>query len=490
MKPVACLALPLALAVCAAVGAQAPAPLVLSLREAVLLSLERSPALKVQALTVASRQTTVDEEEAAFEPKVTGSASRTWSPRSSSGDVSTDRTDADAGVSALLPPGTSVSAGTTARWADGSSATLTASVTQPLLRGAFTAVNLARVRQARIDRFVSRHELAAYTSTLLADVEIAYWDTYLAGEQLAITRESLSLAERQLEEIGARVAVGRLAEIELAAGQAEVASRREALLTAEGRFETARVRLVRLLNPPGEARWEQEIRLTEKPDVPADDVGDARRAVEVGLRLRPDLEQARLAVERGDLELVRTRNGILPKLDLFLTGTGYGSGDTLGASWSGLPDEPAMSAGLRFEVPLGNRAAEARGERAAISRRQADEALGNLELLAEAEIRTAHIEALRAFRQIEATAVLRGLQVQKLAAETEKFRVGTSTAYLVAQAQRDLLNSQLSAVGASVGYLQALVRLYRSEGTLLQKRGVEIPTMDAAGDGSGKGAQE
>ena len=141
-----------------------------------------------------------------------------------------------------------------------------------------------------------------------------------------------------------------------------------------------------------------------------------------------------------------------------------------------------MSAGLRFEVPLGNRAAEARGERAAISRRQADEALRNLELLAEAEIRTAHIEALRAFRQIEATAVLRGLQEQKLAAETEKFRVGTSTAYLVAQAQRDLLNSQLSAVGASVGYLQALVRLYRSEGTLLQKRGVEIPV--------DKGAQE
>ena len=59
-----------------------------------------------------------------------------------------------------------------------------------------------------------------------------------------------------------------------------------------------------------------------------------------------------------------------------------------------------------FEVPLGNGAAQARGERAAISRRQADEALRNLELLAEAEIRTAHIEALRAFRQIEATAVL------------------------------------------------------------------------------------
>lgn len=461
-------------AICALAAAQSPA-LSLSLREAVLLSLERSPALKVQALNVASRQTSVSEEEAAFEPKAAGSVARTWNPRSSSGTVTSDKTAADAGVSTVLPTGTSLSASTTAAWADDRSATLAASVTQPLLRGAFPPVNLARVRQARIDVFVSRHELAAYTASLLAEVETSYWDLYLAEAQLGITRESLSLAERQLEEISARVAVGRLAEIELAAAQAEVASRREALLTAEGRLETARVKLVRLLNPPGDGRWDQELRLTESPAVPADDLGDVREAVAKGLRARPDLEQARLAIERGDLELVKTRNGVLPKLELYFSGAGVGSGSTIADSWAGFVDEPTMSAGLRFELPLGNKAAEARNERAVVSRRQADEALRNLELLDEAEIRTAHIEARRAFRQIEATAVLQGLQAEKLRAETEKFRVGTSTAFLVAQAQRDLLNSQLSAVGASVGYLQALVRFYRSEGTLLEKRGIEIP---------------
>ncbi len=465
----------LLLAACAAAAAQADAPLELSLREAVLLSLERSPALKVQALSVASRQTTVGEAEAAFEPKATASASRAWNPRSSSGTVTSDRTSAEAGVSTLLQTGASLSAATTGSWADETSSSLTASVTQPLLRAAFQAVNLVQVRQARIDVSVSRHELAAYTAGLLADLEIAYWDYYLAGAQLAITRESLALAERQLEETRARVSVGRLAEIELAAGQAEVASRREALLTAQGRLETARVKLVRLLNLPGQDRWDREIRLTDKPDVPADDLGDAREAVATGLRLRPDLAQARLALERGDLELVRTRNGLLPKLEAYFSATGVGSGSTLPDSWSGWTDEPTLSAGLRFELPLGNKAAEARNERAAVSRRQAEEALRNLELLDEAEIRTAHIEALRAFRQIEATAVLQRLQAEKLRAETEKFRVGSSTAFLVAQAQRDLLNSQLSAVGATVGYLQALVRFYRSEGTLLDRRGIEIP---------------
>ncbi len=445
--------------------AAAPQPLALSLREALLLSLENSPALKVQALSVSVTRTAEKEQAGAFDPTVSADVSRTWNPTSSGGVVGPDQTDADVGVSALLAPGTSVSADVGATWADDTASSVSVGVTQPLLRGAFPPVNLARVKQARIDTFSSRYQLLGFTSGLMGDVETAYWDFYLAGEQLKINRESLRLAEQQLEETRARVQVGRLAEIEIAAAEAEVASRRQGVLSAEGRVETARVGLIMLLNPPGESRWESEVRVTDTPAIPPDDLGEAGQAVTAGLRSRPDLAQARLAIERGDLELVRTRNGILPKLDLFFTGSA--PADTL--------KQPDVTAGLRFEVPLGNQAASARNERAAFSRRQAEEALRNLQLVAEADIRTAHGEARLALSQIEATAVVQRLQEQKLAAETEKFRVGTSTTFLVAQAQRDLLNAQLAAVQASAGYLQALVRFYLSEGTLLQKRGVEVP---------------
>ncbi len=440
-------------------------PLALSLREALLLSLENSPALKVQALSVSVTRTAEKEQAGAFDPTVSAEVSRTWNPTSPSGTVSPDETDAGAGVSALLAPGTSVSADVAAAWADDSASSVSVGVTQPLLRGAFPPVNLARVRQARIDTFSSRYELEGFTGSLVAQVESAYWDFYLAGAQLAITRQSLALAEQQLEETQARVQVGRLAEIEIAAAQAEVASRRQGVLAAEGRLETTRVSLIRLLNPPGVSRWESEVNVTDKPTIPLDDLGDTRQAVTTGLRSRPDLAQARLAIERGDLELVRTRNGLLPKLDLFFSGSAPADAFK----------QPEVIAGLRFEYPLGNQAASARSERAAFSRRQAEEALRNLELVAEADIRTAQGEARRAFTQIDATAVVQRLQEQKLAAETEKFRVGTSTAFLVAQAQRDLLNAQLAAVQASVDYLRALVRFYFSEGTLLRKRGVEVP---------------
>ena len=55
--------------------------------------------------------------------------------------------------------------------------------------------------------------------------------------------------------------------------------------------------------------------------------------------------------------------------------------------------------------------------------------------------RRAHIEVQRLWQQVAAPAATRRLQEVKLRAETETFRVGRSTTLLVAQAQRDLLQS-------------------------------------------------
>jgi outer membrane protein TolC len=52
--------------------------------------------------------------------------------------------------------------------------------------------------------------------------------------------------------------------------------------------------------------------------------------------------------------------------------------------------------------------------------------------------------------------------------------VGRSTALLVAQAQRDVLSSQVGEVDAVVRHLQALVEFYRLEGTLLERRGIAL----------------
>jgi len=77
-------------------------------------------------------------------------------------------------------------------------------------------------------------------------------------------------------------------------------------------------------------------------------------------------------------------------------------------------------------------------------------------------------------QQISATVVTRTLQEQVLASEVERLNVGKSTTLLVAQAQRDLLESRIAEVEAVIQYRLALIELYLAEGSLLERRGVRV----------------
>lgn len=452
------------LAVRGLAAAQEPAvePLALSLQEAVLGALERNLALRVVRLGTAIRATYVQEEQASLDPVLAAEAGQVLA-----GSLPGLTSGAEAGLGLGFATGTSLGVSVSAGWADPWPLGADLQVTQALLAGGRVAANRARIEQARLDLFASRHELHGFAEALAAEVESAYWDHYLALRQLEITRESLGLAERQLEEARVRVEVGRIAGSELAAPRAEVVSRRVALREGEKRVQSTRQALVLLVDPAG-AGPDTPLRLLDRPAPPAGPLEDPRAHVSLGLRRRPDLAQARLELERGELEVVRTRAGLLPRLDLFARLGGTATADALEV-------QPYASAGLRFQLPLGNRAARARAERARLSRTQAEEALRALELSVEADIRAAWREAQFAAEGIASSAELRALQEQKLAAEVEKFRNGTSTTYLVAQAQRDLLSSQLEEARAAVAYLLAVISLYRREGTLLERSGLELP---------------
>jgi outer membrane protein TolC len=198
--------------------------------------------------------------------------------------------------------------------------------------------------------------------------------------------------------------------------------------------------------------------------------------VQLALRMRPDLNQARVSLQRGDLDVVKTKNGLLPQMDLFITLGKSGYADSFGDSVADLTgDSYDALLGVDLEYPLDNRAARARYGRAVRGRDQADEAVQNLAQLVELDVRSAYIEVSRAREQVAATAATRTLQEETLRAETEKFRVGKSTTFLVARAQRDLLASQIGEIEAVVNYRTALVELYRLEGSLLARRGITTP---------------
>lgn len=469
-------------------------PLALSPAEAVMMALEGNRAFAVSRFAPARAATAVDEARAVFDPTVTGAldGTRTRTERLARTGAGTEGSRADTirgsgGGTLLLPTGTEVAATGSTSVTDSSlyadalwSHRLGITVTQALLRGLSPAANLAALRQAELDVAASAYELRGVAEALAADTETTYWDVVLAGRRIAIFEASLQLAEQQVRETDERVRVGALGEIELSAARTEVALRREELIDARSELATVRLRLFRLLGRPP-AEWGRDLRLVPVPAVPPLALDDEAAHVQVARRWRPELNQARLAVQRQDLEVVKTRDGLLPKLDVFVTLGKSGYANAFGRAWEDFDGRNYdLAAGLAFEWPAGNRGPRAVARRAGLDRAEAEAALQNLEELVELDVRTAWIEVRRTHEQVAATAATRALQAETLAAETEKFRVGRSTAFLVAQAQRDLTERRIAEAEAVVRHLQAAIGLQRLEGSLLERRGIDAPGKAAA----------
>ncbi|MFN2144087.1 MAG: TolC family protein [Anaerolineales bacterium] len=197
--------------------------------------------------------------------------------------------------------------------------------------------------------------------------------------------------------------------------------------------------------------------------------------VDLALKKRADLNQAQLLAQKGEIEVVKTKNGLLPQMDLFINLGKTGYADSFGGSVENLVEDGYDAlVGLSFTYPVKKRSAQAQHRRATLVMAQTRQAILNLSQLVELDVRSAYIQVGRAKDQIDASRATRLLQEEKLRIETEKFKVGRSTNFMVAQAQRDLVGSRISEIQAVADYLISLTRLHQMEGALLDRRGIQL----------------
>lgn len=458
----------------------------IGIKDAIFMALEHNPTVTIQRIEKDIFDTYVSEQRSVFDPTLSGSATQTKSKgqrflgtRTTPVDLRQDRNQYNLQLSQLLPFGTSLAAnatmsGTTSNlYVAQASGAVGLTITQPLLQGFGFGTNLAELRKANLNADISRAELKAVAEGMAAQVETSYWAVYLADQEVVIQKKSVDLAEQQLSESLERVKVGSLPELELATVRAELATRREALIDAQSGYEQARLRFLYLINPADPSGWNLVPLPTERPFIPTDSLDTASEHVELGMKFRSDLNQARFALNKGTIDVVQTRNGLLPKLDLIVTLSRTTYAKAINDAYPEI-DSPFRDqvVGVNLTLPLTERKPIAEYNRAKRTRDQLEQSVKNLERMAQFDIRSAHIEVLRTRQQINATRVSRELQERKLEAEHEKFRVGKSTNYLVLQAQRDFTASQRDEARSTVSYLEALVNLYLMEGTLLERRGI------------------
>ncbi len=454
-------------------------PLELTVEEAILMAFENNSAFKIELLKPELRESSEQLERSAFDVGLSSSVS-TSRDKDDSGSKST-RSDLSFGISKLLLSGGDISLGLSSNRNGGTasdnsySARVSLTLSQPIFKGAGYSVNLAGLRKAQLSAKSSIYELQGYAETLISQVESAYWDYALAVRQLAIYEESLNLAQRQFDETRTMVDVGKLAEMELITSEAEVALRNEALINARSNIEKTRIKLMRLLNPPNADFIKQDIVIKDEFVIPEFETGEMDSHINIALLNRPDLNQAELQLQRNELDVLTTKNGLLPNMNFFVTLGMTGYADSFNQSIGDIGNSGnEIQVGIQYTQDIGNRNSRERHRQSLISEEQSREAMNNLEQLAKMDVSVAWIELNRTTEQIVATAASRKLQEAKLRAETEKYRVGKSTSLLVAQAQRDLLASRISEIQAVANCRKAVVDLLRNEGVLLTRYGFSL----------------
>lgn len=432
-------------------------------------------------------QADADSAAAAFDPELYAGAEVGEQRRNEVSNATGDRFEVtgddrlvEAGIRQPLVTGTELEleAGlgrsTSSRRPDQEEARIALTVTQALLQGRRPSANRAAIQQAALEVAATHHELRGYVTALVASVETAYWNLVLAERSLAIQESSLRLAEQQRDDIAARIEVGTAPGSAAAATRSEVARRQQALINARSLLAERRLRLLRLLG--GGIVLDAAVVPDSAPALARQAPVHLDDHLALARRERPELAEARVRLEQDRLEVIATSDGMLPRLDFFvgLAKTGFGSdaGDAI-AELDGKTYR--IEAGLDFAYDLGRRSARGRNQAANASRDQAAAAVVNLEEQVELEVRLAWNEVERAQAQVTAAAASAALAAETLRVEQERLAVGVGLSLLVVAAGRDLLAAQLAEAEAAVASRIALVRLHLAEGSLLARRGLNVP---------------
>ena len=363
--------------------------------------------------------------------------------------------------------------------------TLSATYTQPLLRG-FGIDNLRQqIAVTQINRDIADETLRATIATTVANVRNAYWDLAYARAAVDVARRSLELAEKLVEDNKARVEVGTLAPLDVVQAEAEAANRRQALAQVEATLQTAQLTLKRLIvTGTSDPLWSEELRAVDLPQIEVPPL-DVAAAVRTALEKRTDLVTARKNLDSNQVTLNYWRSESRPDLNLQLnygaqgvggtqfirSGTGLGStvtgtipggyGDAL--SLLRARDFPTWNVALTMSYPIGGNNADAQAARTRVQRSQQSTRLKSLELQIATEVTNAALTVQSNIRRVEASRAARALAERRLEAEQSKFEVGLSTNFFVVQAQRDLSDAQNVELRALADLQKALVTFERAQ---------------------------
>ncbi|MBM3724060.1 MAG: TolC family protein [Acidobacteria bacterium] len=390
------------------------------------------------------------------------------------------------------------------------SANVTLTIQQRLLRGFGLAVNSRAIRVAKNNRHVSDLVFLEQVIATVGNVIGLYYDLVSFNEELKVRQQALQLNEKLYDDNRKRLEIGTVAPADILQAEAEVAASRQQLLNAETTVMQQEMILKNVLTRTGvdnlmlmEARI---IPTTPLPKPGPEGVQPVQDLIARALAIRPEIEQAGIQLENARLNLKGTRSALMPSFDVFAQAANNALAGQVNSvpipNLSNVPNNlvrsantvdryflggygtvlgqllrrnfPDYTVGFQLNMPLRNRSAQADLIRDQLNLRQQEITVRQLNNAIRLNVINAHI-ALQQTRAAWETAVkARELQERTLRGEQTKYELGTSTLFNVVLIQRDLVTRLSAEASAVASYVRARTNLEAVTGEILTAHNVEI----------------
>ncbi|HEY0380191.1 MAG TPA: TolC family protein [Pyrinomonadaceae bacterium] len=503
-------------------GVESGETLTLTLNEAIRRALEHNTEIEVARVGVRVTESNLRALEGVYEPvfQITPQLSSFVTPQSSTlggsneaGTVSQTLIDFGPSVTKLFRTGggqyqvffnntRETTSSSFAQISPAYSGNLGLTFTQPLWRDRRIDNNRRQIRVQRKRLAQSDADFRRQTIDVITQVQRAYWELVFALRDQQNRIASLNLIRTQFMQTEQRIEAGSIAPVARAEVQTELSNREADVLEAVQNVSVAENNLKRLLLPDSRAaEWAAALVPVDQTTPDSATPVNLRDALEEARTNRPELRRVQLQQEITDIDISYFKNQTRPRLDLQatvsttglagspVTPTGSvdgGQADTVPSNLLGgygrmLRNLATLGTrnivvGVRLELPLHNKTAQANLATAEMQREQLAATMHGEELNIEVEVRNAAQAAETARLRVLAARESRENAEVQLRAEKNLYQVGRSTTFLLFQRENQLTNARNIELRAETNYNQALADLQRATSTTLRANNVIVET--------------
>lgn len=467
-----------------------PTKIRLSLDECLRRAVENNYQIRNDAYAPAISTAQVVQAEAAFDPVFFGAANRNNTDRPTPSALlasETDTTSYNVGIRKLLATGAQVSVTEAMSRIDNPgfqfqtinpswTHNFIAEIRQPLLRNFGMDFNRSQINIQKLQRKINEEQFRTTVTQVLSDTESAYWQLVAARRNVVISAEILAQAQLTFEQVEARADFDAY-QVLLKQSEANLRGQEFQYIDVKNNVRNAEDQLLNLLN-------DKELPLSADAEIiPVDELlvteilHDRFDAVETALERRPEIIQAREAVDIARVNLGIAKNQALPTLDMIYRATISGLGANSDSAFDQMTTNNFIDhfIGVEFAWSFGERAERA-GIRVAAF--QQSQAVLQYRLALDNIITDCRV----ALRNLSVNFEQMGPSKQALMAAYENLRSlqerqeRKSPAELdaVFNAQARLADSRRALLQSAVEYNTGLVNVERAKGTLLEYNNVSM----------------